>query len=111
MAADLCRKWFSLGNFLKILLQLERGGRDRAREARRGLLQSALFLTLDALLDSSHDGVLIGVGGDLGVWRALPRQVCYSAHYPEQRALLYLRAIGCTYQCSTIMYRTFGDHL
>lgn len=101
LPADQPREWHSLGAFPHVLALLGRGGSERAREARRELLQRALFITLDDIFKASHDGVLVDLGGDLGVWRAFPRQVCYSADYPEKRALLCLRGIGCMHQCST----------
>lgn len=103
LPADLPRKWLSLGAFPQVIAQLGRAGSERAREARRELLQRAMFLTMDDMFKASHDGVLVDLGGDLGVWRVFPRLVCYSADYPEKRILLCLRGIGCTYQCSTCM--------
>ncbi|KAK1863257.1 hypothetical protein I4F81_005815 [Pyropia yezoensis] len=94
LPADQPREWHSLGAIPHVLALLGRGGSERAREARRELLQRALFITLDDIFKASHDGVLVDLGGDLGVWRAFPRQVCYSADYPEKRALLCLRGIG-----------------
>lgn len=100
---DQPREWHALGTFRQVFAQLGRGGSERAREARRELLQRAMFLTMDDLFKASHDGVLVDLGGDLGVWRAFPRMVCYSADFPEKRALLCLRGIGCMHQCSTCM--------
>lgn len=54
-----------------------RGGSERAREARRELLQRTLLITLDGIFDASHDGVLVELGGDLSAWCAFPQLVLY----------------------------------
>lgn len=97
------RPWLSIGDFPQVLAHLGRGGSDRARVAGRDILQRALFLMIYNIFAASHDGVLVDLGGGMGVWRAFPRMVCYSADYPEKRALLRLRGIGCSHQRSTCL--------
>lgn len=106
---DAPRKWHSMAAFPQVLSQLARGGSERAREARRELLQRALFLALDDLFKASHDGVPVDLGGDLGVWLAFPRHVCYITDSPEKRALLCLRGIGCMHQCTTCLAKVHAS--
>lgn len=105
LPADLPREWLSAGNFPQVMAQLGRGGSERAKVARRELLQRAMFLTLDNLFKASHDGVRVDLGGDLGMWLAFPRMVCYSADYPEKRIVLCLRGVGCMHLCSSCLVK------
>lgn len=100
---DTARKFISVGALPQVFAQVGVGSADRARNARRELFQRSLFVAIRDVIRSSHDGVDVDFGGELGVWRAYPRVVCYSADYPEKRAALCLRGVGCAHPCCTCM--------
>lgn len=95
------RVFVSVGALPQVFAQLGPGGADRARVGCRELFQRSLFVVLRDVIQASHDGVDVEFGGKLGVWRAFPRLGCYSADFPEKRAALCLRGVGCAHPCCT----------
>lgn len=92
--SDTARFFVSVGALPQVFAHLGPGGADRAHVAHRELFQLSLFISFSDFIQASHDGVDVDLGGELGLWRAYPRLVCYSAEYPERRtALCYVALV------------------
>jgi len=93
-------QWHTIAYVPQVGTEKGRGGAERSRLRRCGILQRVLYLAFRSTIAASHDGVPVHdtVRGEL---RAVPRLILYQCSQPEERAVLCLRLGLCTRPCST----------